>query len=92
MESPPGWVVQKPETITAQPEAAKVAHLSKAFELLHVDSGTATHIRIMTDKVGDAYQPHNTAELEWLKLFSEIIAWMEQKFPDVLVQVRGDDW
>ncbi|KKY21647.1 putative appr-1-p processing [Diplodia seriata] len=36
--------------------------------------------------------PHCENELCWLEAFTEVIAWMEDRFPALVLEVRGEEW
>ncbi|KAF4544904.1 Appr-1-p processing protein [Lasiodiplodia theobromae] len=36
--------------------------------------------------------PHSDNELRWLETFVEVILWMEEHFPSLVNEVRGEEW
>ncbi|KAL1638645.1 hypothetical protein SLS58_008763 [Diplodia intermedia] len=36
--------------------------------------------------------PHCELELCWLEAFTKVIAWMEDRFPSLVLEVRGEEW
>ncbi|KAH7406775.1 hypothetical protein DE146DRAFT_630065 [Phaeosphaeria sp. MPI-PUGE-AT-0046c] len=38
------------------------------------------------------YRSRAEGELQWLAAFSEVVAWMEVEFPNILREVRGEGW
>jgi hypothetical protein len=63
--------------------------------LASLDVGQVLHTTLLRKPVlkeqGSGYRMH-PEEVEWLQAFAEVIAWMEETFPDKVRDVRGDDF
>lgn len=49
--------------------------------------------RFLTKKArGKNPFPHSDNEIRWLETFVEVILWMEERFPSLVNEVRGEEW
>ena len=97
LEAPPRWAATAPEATPALATSTQatddpIAEVSKGLGQLALQSVPRLHTQLLFQETGNAYCTRPESELQWLETFVEVVAWMEEEFPDVLLEVRGSIW
>jgi len=97
LEAPPRWAATAPEATPALATSTQatddpIAEVSKGLGQLALQSVPRLHTQLLFQETGNAYCTRPESELQWLETFVEVVAWMEEEFPDVLLEVRGRIW
>ena len=92
LQTPPRWAVAGPEVTSSQNEKNPTAEVMRQFGQLGLHSQPLLRTQLLLENEGDLYCTHSESDMQWLETFVDVIAWMEETFPDVLLEVRGTAW